>query len=326
MTLALSACVPHLGAQPTQQTQSMLVVTHTEVPAPLPTLAPLTSTATPSPTLTPTRTPSATLTATATPSVTPTATLTATPTPTPSPTPTAGPTPDGVARELRVPILMYHYVSAPPSDADIYRRDLSVTPERLESHLQYLVSAGYEVVTLDDLLYALTQGRPLPPKPVILTFDDGYEDNYLDAFPLLQKYGMTGHFFIISDFVNAGRPGYMTWEQIEEMAAAGQRFGSHSRDHPRLAGRPVDYLVWQALGGVEAIQEHLGHHPRWVTYPSGDYDQRVMDVYRSANYWGGLSVEQGATHTLEDIFHLRRVRVRGSYTAQELATLLELDW
>jgi peptidoglycan/xylan/chitin deacetylase (PgdA/CDA1 family) len=77
---------------------------------------------------------------------------------------------------------------------------------------------------------------------------------------------------------------------------------------------------------MEAIQEHLGRHPRWVSYPSGNYDQSVMDVYRSANYWGGLSTDQGATHTLEDIFHLRRVRVRGSYAMQELAILLELDW
>jgi peptidoglycan/xylan/chitin deacetylase (PgdA/CDA1 family) len=221
---------------------------------------------------------------------------------------------------------MYHYISKPPAGSDIYRKDLSVTPQRFESHLQYLVSAGYHVVTLDDLLYALTQGRPLPPKPVILTFDDGYEDNYVNAFPLLRKYGMVGHFFVISDFVNAGRPGYMTWGQIEEMAAAGQRFGSHSRDHPALAGQPVDYLVWQALGGVEALQEHLGSPPRWVAYPSGSYDQRTIEVYESANYWGGLSIEQGATHTLADIFALRRVRVRGSHTAQDLATLLDLDW
>jgi len=221
---------------------------------------------------------------------------------------------------------MYHYISAPPAGADVYRKDLSVSPERFESHLKYLLDSGYQVVTLDDLLYALTQGRPLPPKPVILTFDDGYEDNYRNAFPLLQKYGLIGHFFVISDFVNAGRPGFMTWEQIEEMAAGGQRFGSHSRDHPNLAGKPVDYLVWQALGGQEAIQEHLGYHPRWVSYPSGGYDRQVMAVYRSADYWGGLSTEQGATHTLDDIFHLQRVRVRGSYTTRDLATLLEMDW
>ena len=129
---------------------------------------------------------------------------------------------------------MYHYISVPPAGADIYRRDLSVTPALFESHLKYLTDAGYHAITLDDLLYALAQGRELPAKPVILTFDDGYEDNYTNAFPLLQKYNMVGHFFIISDFVNQERPGYMTWPQIEEMAAAGQRFGSHSRDHPNL--------------------------------------------------------------------------------------------
>jgi len=221
---------------------------------------------------------------------------------------------------------MYHYISTPPAGSDIYRVDLSVPPERFESHLQYLRDAGYQTITLDDLLYFLALGRPLPEKPVILTFDDGYEDNYSNAFPLLQKYAMVGHFFVISDFVNASRPGYMTWPQIEEMAAAGQRFGSHSRDHPDLRGKEVDYLVWQALGGMEAIQEHLGYHPRWISYPSGGYDEQVIAVYRSAHYWGGLTTEQGATHSLDGIFALKRVRVRGSYTAADLARLLELDW
>jgi len=221
---------------------------------------------------------------------------------------------------------MYHYLSDPPADADVYRRDLSVTPAQFESHLKYLADAGYHAITLDDLLYALAQGQTLPAKPVILTFDDGYEDNYANAFPLLQKYNMVGHFFVISDFVNQERPGYMTWSQIEEMAAAGQRFGSHSRDHPNLSGKSDDYLVWQALGGKEALAEHLDQHPRWITYPAGQYDDRTIAVYKSADYWGGLTTQQGATHTLDDIFELKRVRVRGSHTAEDLGRLLELDW
>jgi peptidoglycan/xylan/chitin deacetylase (PgdA/CDA1 family) len=221
---------------------------------------------------------------------------------------------------------MYHYISQPPPGADIYRVDLSVPPERFESHLKYLKEAGYHVITLDDLLYYLASGRPLPEKPVILTFDDGYEDNYTNAFPLLRKYGVSGHFFIITDFVNEKQAGYMTWSQIEEMSAAGQRFGSHSRNHPDLQGKSTDYLVWQALGGMEAIQEHLGYHPRWISYPSGGYDAKVIAVYKSAHYWGGLAAQQGATHTLDGIFELERVRVRGSYTADDLAASLQLDW
>jgi peptidoglycan/xylan/chitin deacetylase (PgdA/CDA1 family) len=221
---------------------------------------------------------------------------------------------------------MYHYISDPPADADIYRVDLSVSPSRFESHLKYLKENGYQAITLDELLDFLTTGKPLPERPVILTFDDGYADSYTNAFPLLQKYDMIGHFFIITDFVNEKRAEYMTWPQIEAMSAAGQRFGSHSRDHPDLKGKPVDYLVWQALGGMEAIQEHVGYHPRWIIYPSGSYDAQTKAVYKSANYWGGLSTEQGMTHTSDRILDLQRVRVRGSHTANDLATLLQLDW
>lgn len=263
---------------------------------------------------------------TPTATVTPMLTATASPTASPTVAPPRGPTPDGVARVIRAPILMYHYISEPPADADIYRKDLSVAPARFESHLRYLQEHGYHTVTLDALLAFLAQGDPLPAQPVILTFDDGYEDNYTQAYPLLRKYGMVGHFFVISDFVNQARAGYMTWPQIEEMAANGQRFGSHSRDHPDLKGKPVDYLVWQALGGLEALQEHTGSHPRWISYPAGSYDDQVIAVYQSAHYWGGLTTEQGATHTLAQIFTLKRVRIRGAHTADDLAALLRLDW
>jgi len=78
---------------------------------------------------------------------------------------------------------MYHYISVPPAGSDIYRRDLSVKPAEFEAQLAWLRSQGYQGIRLADLVYNLTQGRPLPEKPVILTFDDGYRDNYANAFP-----------------------------------------------------------------------------------------------------------------------------------------------
>jgi peptidoglycan/xylan/chitin deacetylase (PgdA/CDA1 family) len=221
---------------------------------------------------------------------------------------------------------MYHYVSQPPAEADIYRKDLSVSPDRFREHVAYLKDAGYAAVTLDDLLYALAQGRALPPKPVILTFDDGYRDNYEHAFPALRNAGFVATFFIITDFVTEARPQYMSWGQIEEMAAAGQQFGSHSRNHPNLAGQSVDYLVWQALGSKEAIEVRLGQAPRWVAYPSGKYDAQTIAVFRSAGFWGGVTTQQGAAHTLDGVFELKRIRVRGSHTAADLAQLLALEW
>ena len=328
LALVLAAC-----ASTNTRTDGLAQRTAT---GPDPAGATVTQASTLGPATTDTATPSASH--TSAPTATRTASATATrqpPTATPSPTwtpppptatPTSGPTPDGIARSVQAPILMYHYISVPPADADVYRRDLSVTPQSFETHLRYLASAGFETITLNDLLYALAQGRALPEKPVILTFDDGYRDNFTEAFPLLEKYGMTGHFFVITDFVNQERQGYMRWPDIEEMAAAGQQIGSHSRDHPDLRGKSLDYLVWQALGSIEAIEEHLGYHPRWIAYPSGSYDDQTIAVFRSAGFWGGLLTQQGATHNSDTTFELKRVRVRGSHTDQDLAVLLELDW
>ena len=83
--------------------------------------------------------------------------------------------------------------------------------------------------------------------------------------------------------------------------------------------------MWQALGGEDALRKAPGPRPRWISYPAGQYDDRTI-AYQSAGYWGGLTTQQGTTHTLDGIFELKRVRVRGSHTAADLGRLLELDW
>lgn len=94
---------------------------------------------------------------------------------------------------------MYHYVSTPPDDADIYRRDLSTEPEMFRQQMAYLAENGFTPIDFYDLSLAIVNKSTLPDKPVILTFDDGYLDNYQNAFPVLQEYGFTGTFFIITD-------------------------------------------------------------------------------------------------------------------------------
>ncbi|MFQ5342508.1 MAG: polysaccharide deacetylase family protein, partial [Anaerolineae bacterium] len=168
------------------------------------------------------------------------------------------PPPDGVVREANVPILMYHYISVPPLGADKIRVGLSVPPANFEAHLQYLKDNGYHSISLHQLLLNLTRGEPLPERPIILTFDDGYRDNYENAFPLLQKYGFTATFFLITNFIDEGRPAYVTWEQVKQLAQAGNEIGAHTRDHPDLRGKDIDFLVWQILGSKEAIQNGAG--------------------------------------------------------------------
>jgi len=236
------------------------------------------------------------------------------------------PIPDGWIRQAQVPILMYHYVSVPPPGSDVYRRDLSVSPELFRSHLQAMADAGYTTISMYDLVDHLNQGEPLPEKPVILTFDDGYRDNHENAFPLLREFGMTGMFFVVSDYMDEGNPLYLSWDMAREMQAAGMFIESHGRNHASLRNRNDDYLVWQALGSAETIEHELGVRPRFITYPFGHYDRNTIRIFESAGFWGGVTIIAGATHSTDDLFQLRRVRVRGTTSAGELVRLLGVDW
>jgi peptidoglycan/xylan/chitin deacetylase (PgdA/CDA1 family) len=243
-----------------------------------------------------------------------------------APTAIAMPTPDGNVRVAHVPILMYHYLSAPPADADMYRLDLSVTPDLFAAQLDAMQQAGYTTISLYTLIDYLTTGSPLPEKPVVLTFDDGYRDNYTNAFPMLRDRGMTATFFIVTDFINDQRPEYLTWDMVREMYAAGMSIEGHGRNHVSLAKKDRDYLIWQALGTYETIEAEIGVRPHFICYPAGEYDQQTIDIFRSANYWAGFTTKQGATHRSDDLFQMMRIRVRGTTSPEELLRLLALDW
>jgi peptidoglycan/xylan/chitin deacetylase (PgdA/CDA1 family) len=208
-------------------------------------------------------------------------------------------------------MLMYHYLSVPPANADIYRQDLSVTPENFEAQLAYLQSEGYTTISLDDLTYHLAGLRDLPPKPIILTFDDGYADNYTNAFPLLQKYGFQATFAIVTEPIDFGDPNYMTWAQVQEMHAAGMDFASHTRHHLDLRNRGLDFLRDQIIFSKEAIEYRLQEPVRYFVYPGGQYDQAVIDLLQVADFWGALTTQYGAEYGYADRFEMPRIRIRG---------------
>ncbi|NDJ52768.1 MAG: polysaccharide deacetylase family protein [Chloroflexi bacterium] len=225
--------------------------------------------------------------------------------------------PDGVLRQLWVPILMYHYVSVPPDETDLIRVDLSVTPEKFREQMQWLADNGFTTISFYDLAAGLASGEALPEKPVILTFDDGYQDNYDNAFPILQEFGHVGTFFILTDFTDRGEAGYMTWQMYEEMIAAGMSIEVHGREHLDMANRDRPWLVFTLLGAAETIEANLGYQPRVLSYPAGSYDDLTLRVAQEAGYWVAVTTEWGALHSTETPLELRRIRIRGD---MELAT------
>ncbi len=188
----------------------------------------------------------------------------------------AAPPPDGTLRRVHIPILMYHYISVPPDDADKFRLDLSVTPDNFRAQMKWLKELGYSTITPDDLVAALTEGHKLPNRRVLLTFDDGYEDAYINALPVLKEFGFTGTFFIVTRFVDENRNGYLTWKQVKEMIHDGMSIQNHSRRHYDMRGRTRDWLLYEIVGPLQTIEAQTGVRPRYFCYPSGQYDLETI--------------------------------------------------
>jgi len=236
------------------------------------------------------------------------------------------PTPAGVySWTLKVPILMYHYVSEPPAGSDVYRVDLSVTPDQFRQQMTYLRDNGYTAIDLYELSTAIVSQTELPEKPVLLTFDDGYLDNYENAYPILEEFGFKGTFFVVSEFIDKEREGYMTWPMIREMAQAGHRVESHSRTHPDLTEKDRDGLIWEILGSQETIAAHVGYRPRYFCYPGGDYNEATIQMLAELDYWGAVTTENGSWHGFNDRFEWRRIRIRNTTTLDEFARLTDLE-
>ncbi|MBZ0284860.1 MAG: polysaccharide deacetylase family protein [Anaerolineae bacterium] len=229
---------------------------------------------------------------------------------------------DGTLRRIRVPILMYHYVSELPAQADDIRIGLTVTPPLFRAHLAYLKEQGYTTISLYDLDNALLRGIPLPPKPVILTFDDGYIDHYIHVFPALQEYGFTGTFFIITGLADEKAQGYMTWEQIQTMAAAGMSMESHTKTHADLRDRDYEFLVYELLGSLESLAALNGHKSHMFAYPVGRYDDATLSVLEQLPVWRAVTTQPGLLHTTDNHLELPRQRVTGNMSVSGLEYIL----
>ena len=323
---ALDSAVPDLVAaaatQPPAPTATALLAPTVTLEPTAPPLVPDTPTPIPTETPAPTLTPTVYLSATPVPieqdAIAQIATERA-PVPTP---PVPLPTPIEGVNEARVPILMYHYVSEPPVGADIYRVDLSVRPNALREQLLFLRDNGYTTIDLYDLTRALAGHTQLPAKPVILTFDDGYRDNYYNAFNLLVEFGMKGTFFIITDYADTEAEAHMTWPMIEEMAQAGMSMESHTLNHPNLESLSWDDIVEQMRGSRDALAAHIGTTPRFLAYPAGRYNQDSIDVLYELGYWGAVTTNHGSFHQYHQRYELKRIRMRNTTTLWDFAAQL----
>jgi peptidoglycan/xylan/chitin deacetylase (PgdA/CDA1 family) len=211
----------------------------------------------------------------------------------------------------QVPILTYHYISVNPNPADSLRTQLSVTPSDFAAQLEYLAASGYASITLDELLAAQAGALTLPPKPVLLTFDDGYADFYQNAYPLLQRYQIKATIYIPTDLID--RPGYMSWDNLRELAAAPLiTVGAHSLSHPAL-----DTLGWEAQreqisASKTTLESQLGIPIRHFCYPYGRYNATTLSLVAAAGYTSATTTRTNLADQTAMPLVIPRVAISGS--------------
>jgi peptidoglycan/xylan/chitin deacetylase (PgdA/CDA1 family) len=188
-----------------------------------------------------------------------------------------------------------------------------VTPKAFAAQISYLRLAGYTTITLDDLARALSGGATLPAKPIILTFDDGYQDFYDNVFPLLKKYRDLATIYIITGKV--GHAGYMTWDELRELAASPLiTIGAHTRTHPDLRALTPEHSWDELAGSKHDLELELGIPVRHLAYPSGDYNASVLAQVEQIGFTTAVTTREGFSERANQLLTLERVRVNG-YTA-----------
>lgn len=270
---------------------------------------------TPVPTVPPSTTsspsPQATRTATWTMTLSPTLLPTRTPTLTPVPTPTwavAGP------GEVTAPILLYHHI-----DPELYSPLYNVPPDQFAAQMQALAEWGYTTITISQLVAAITQGAPLPPRPIVITFDDGQMSVYDQAFPIMQQYGFVGVNYIVANRLEA--EGFMGPGELAELHAAGWEVGSHSYTHADLTVDRTTAFDEMRHSMID-LGAALSLPVRTFAYPYGSVDEYL---YSRAEKWGydaAVGLGKQYTHSPYTLFYLSRIEIKQEYSLEEFGALL----
>ena len=229
-----------------------------------------------------------------------------------------------------VPILFYHRVAEPAGT--FLHNGMTVTPQHFERQMAYLAAHGYHTVSFTQWYAHLQSGASLPVKPVIITFDDGYQDVYVHAMPILQKYGFTATLFVVTGDVGGTNDwdrikgfdsvSLLTWDELKIMVDAGFDIEAHTVSHPHLTRLSPAQAAEEISGAKTALETHLGRKIDTFCYPYGDYNRAIENIVRDSGYSGAATTKFGVARGGRDLFAFRRINISRFDTVQDLADKL----
>ena len=227
-----------------------------------------------------------------------------------------------LGRDQDLRILLFHSIDR------MKQGDMNVRPDQFKSQLDFL-TRRYSILPLSEIVDRLSQG-PAPGRPqAAITFDDGYEDNFLSAYPVLKKKKLPAAIFLLTGESVAGRQAshlfenspdenrLLQWDEVRAMAGGGVTFGSHGTSHSRLKNLSSERLVEEISGSKQKIESAIGAPVRFFSYPYGtseDFDETTKSRVREAGYEAAFSAAFGTNRQGGDRFALKRIGIEASDT------------
>lgn len=214
---------------------------------------------------------------------------------------------------------MYHRINAAPPAS---QRRLTVHPADFARQMGWLKRNGYRTITQRELYDALVLGRRLGPKPILITFDDGYSEVFHEALPVLRRLGMRATAYVISGRTLRSDTVFLTWHLLRALERDGFEIGSHTITHRDLTSLSDGEALRELVQSRRAFERRLGHPVPWLAYPLGAYDSRIERLARRAGYVLAVTTEHGVVQSARRPLALRRLRVLDSTGVAGLAAML----
>jgi peptidoglycan/xylan/chitin deacetylase (PgdA/CDA1 family) len=183
----------------------------------------------------------------------------------------------------------------------------TVSPETFERQLHLLARFRYHVLSLDAVVGFLDRAGQFPPRSVVLTFDDGYEETHQVAWPLLKRFRFPATVFVTPGEVEL--PGFLTWQQLAEVAKDGMIIGSHTMHHTYLPLASEDRLLEEIVESKERLEAQTGQPVSYFSYPVGGYTPLIQATVRRAGYRAACTTNRAWDRRAIDPFALRRIKV-----------------
>lgn len=206
-------------------------------------------------------------------------------------------------------VLNYHKVD----NMDI---SLSINISDFDKHMKWLKEKGYNTITPDELYDFVANGADLPPNSVMITFDDGYADNYRNAFPIMKKYGFKGTIFVVTDFLGK-YDNYLTWEQCKELADNGFFIESHTANHKIMTEISDEELTEELRKSRQAIKDRIGKEADYVAYPTGTYNLHIAQLVKDAGYKAAFTIKYDNVSRNSNVYALERVPIFHTMTTNK---------